>query len=401
MAKDPDERFISARALMGAAADALRAAATPARFVREAPAAFAPEPAPPAPETPAPKGATVVAGSTPVPAPPAALAPRTLPPPPAPSTAPDSVVAPRSRETVFADRPPESARKRSFPPAVIPVAVVVVAALAFVVGKSLTGDDAPPAARSIAAGATELTVPATTRAAAVPPGLGLEQAKAYALDGATLIAGSGKPAGANLLPAGALAAGAAGRTPQVVRLGDANALRFDGISVKNRPATVLAVATREGTQVLACEPQSAAACGQALASARLTAKALDVAPSAAYQAALNQALSTYEKARAVADAQLKKAKTARAQAQAARKLEQAAGGLGTAAAKLADHPAADGLRDRLAGGARTVQSAADALAAAAARNNRTAYASAKAKLAGADHDLGKDVQALSALRFAN
>ena len=396
----PGRALRQARALLAAAADALRA---PARFVREIgdhpPATPGPIPtgngAPPAPGTPAPasKAATVATGTTPVPAPPApvALAPAT-------GATPAPATSARGRETVLADRPstpPARAARKPLPPVVVAVAIVALAVVGFVAGRALTHDDAP-ATKELTAGPARLTVPVATKSTAVPGGLGLQGAHAYALDKATLIAGSGRPAGANLLPAGALAQAAAGKTPRVVDVGDAHALRFAGLRLKNRQATVLALLTKDGTQVLICEPE----CNSTLATAKLAVAALDVVPPAGYGTALQAALTTYEKDRAAADKALAKAKKAAAQASAARKLEAAAGTLATAVAKLDDHPAADQLRDRLAAGARDVKTAAAALATAAA-HNKAAYAAARAKLAGADRGLRKDVAALSALRVGN
>ena len=386
---------------MAAAQDALRASSAPPRFVREiaepplppAPAAKSPTVAAPTP-TPAPKSATVAA-ATPVPS-----------TPPAPARGRETVLAPGSQPSTPTEEPK---RRLKLGRAAIPVAAVAAAALAFAAGTALSDDG--PGTRSLAAGAATLTLPGDAANAKVPSGLGLDKARAYALGGPgrpMLVTGNGKPSGMHLLPAGALADAAGDKTPDVVEIGKAHALRYDGVKLAKRQgtATVVALPTAAGTSVLLCSAETATgreACASALASAGLAggAKPIDVVPPAAYGRSLDRALSAYERDRRAGEKLLREAGRSATQARAARRLATAAGTLATAAAKLPDHPAADPLRDDLVSGARQVRSAANALATAASRRQKARYAAARERLNDADRDLRGDVSAFAELRIAS
>ena len=223
-----------------------------------------------------------------------------------------------------------------------------------------------------------------------------------------LVTGSGKPSGMHLLPAGALVDAAGDKTPDVVDIGKAHALRYDGVKLAKRPgtATVVALPTAAGTSVLICSAESTVgrqACASALGSADLAvgAKPIVVVPPAAFGTSLDRALGAYERNRRAGEKLLREAGRSATQARAARRLATAAGTLATAAAKLPDHPAADPLRDDLVSGARQVRGAANALATAAARRQKARYAAARARLNDADRDLRRDVAAFAELRIAS
>jgi len=405
MARDPDERYPDATALMTAATEALENAEAPPA----APAAVAP-PAPVAavpPRAPAPP-------PTPVPA-----------PPPQPHTPP-----PTSQDTVLVDGPaaatpatpavkppkppktPKPPRDREplagMPPWAIPAAACVVAVIGFLVAGLLSGGGDEPQARRVAAGELgSIAVPAQLRTARGPAGLGLQSLRAFAAGrgaGRRTVAVGSAPtvAGPDLLPAGALAdAARAGDTPAVVRIGGARALRFGGLKVAGLPGStqLVTIPTSGGVVVAACAARSAQdkPCAGVLGTLALRdgVKSADVAAPAAYATALTKALATYESARAAAVRRLRGAGRSATQASAARRLRDAAATLATGVTKL--HPAlgARPAQRELLAAATRLRTAAGGLATAASGRDRARYHAAAAATEAADHALRRAVARLA------
>ena len=312
--KDPADRFATAREM----ADALRAtrdlpqarpARRPAPLTRISAPAAAPEQAPPPPAPAAPPVAE-----------------------PAAAAAVESAEPPRRRgarstrlrpwtgvrgplATDEAPRRPAAAtvvRGRRSLPAWI-AAGVLVAALAAGAGYLLGrgGDDPAPAsaggAQPVSADEIRIEVPAGWRSAmgvAAIPGLGISGETAFSPPGGTdaggIVVGRSRGTGPTLLP-GTLVERLTGPAPDgsIVRLGRAEALRYEGLRARGMPGTLVLhlVPTADGVATLACripepDPEGvSAACLRAAASFGLgEERVFQLDPSPAYARATDAAL---------------------------------------------------------------------------------------------------------------
>ncbi len=387
MALDPQDRYPSATALLAAATEALERA-------------DAGEPA-----------AAPVAAPPPRAAQPAVVA---SPPPPPPPVAPRAPGSP-AQNTVLVDapapataapkpprepRPPRTAPAIGMPtgPWVIPAAALVAAAIGFGLGGVLAGDPAKPPARVAAGELGTIAIPSALRSTRGPAGLGLQSLRAYGgTEGSakrTAVVGSGDATGPNLLPAGALAdAAREADIPAVVRVGAAQALRFDGLTVAGMAGRtqMLALPTDDGVLVAACSAPAArdATCGSVLGSLapRGGAKPAPVAASPEYAGAIRRRLAAYDSARASATRLLRSAGRSATQAQAARRLATAAGTLVTGMNTLDTAPGARPAHGALVSAARRLRSASRRLASAASARSRTGYRRAAADVERADSAL--------------
>ena len=352
------------------------------------------------------------------PPPPAAPAP----PPPAPPRAPGSP----AQNTVLVDAPPPVAEPKRAPagrpkpprpprtapalrlpggPWVVPAAALAAAAIGFGIGGVLAGDPAEPPARVAAGELGTVEIPAALRSTRGPAGLGLQSLRAYAgAEGSArriAVVGSGEPAGPNLVPAGALADAARdGKVPTVVRVGDAQALRFDGLTVAGLAGRtqLLALPTDDGVLVAACAAPAAGddVCASVLGSLapRGGARPAAVAASPEYADAIRQRLTTYESARAAATRLLRSAGRSATQAQAARRLATAAGTLATGLGALDTVPGARPAQEAAAAAAGRLRLDARRLAAAASARSRAGYRSAARDVESADGALRRAVDRL-------
>jgi serine/threonine-protein kinase len=397
MAREPDDRYPNASALLAAVAEALEGAEPGPAATRPAPAE---PPAPPTARTGVPasrssgQDTVLVDVDDPTPAEPRR---RRMPSTPAAKARPRK---PPRESVAKPARPPKSVResvakpargskraRRELPsiaaPWVVPVAACVAAAIGFGVASAVSGggENAP---RTVAAGELgTVAVPAAMKPSRGPAGLGLRSLRAYADgDGAgrrTLAVGSGSAVGPNLLPVGALADAARGAgTPAVAQVHAAQALWFVGLRVPGLTGRtqVVSIPTSRGVLVAACAaPQvKDAVCATTLGSLapRAGVRAQPVAASSDYATAIRRNLSGYESARAAAGRRLSEAGSSATQARAARALRDGAGALASGLRKLDAPTGARPAHDGLISAATRLRAAAGRLATAADRVLRAA-----------------------------
>jgi len=376
MALDPGDRYPDAKALLAAAAEAYERADAPV------PAPAAPPPVVPAPPAPA--------------------------PPPEPSAQAtvlvdlDDVAAPQPPRTPA----PRTARRPLPVPgtAAIAAGAAVAAIAGFLGGAMLAGGDAPAAKRATVGDLGTIALADGMRPARGPAGLGLSSLQAYAQGtGAarrTLAVGTGRPAGPDLLPRGALARAASpAPAPAVVRIGDdGRALRFGALKVSGMAGITQVVTLPAGRFVLvaACAAPRAgdAACSTALASlaARAGTRPGSVAASAGYATGVRTTLTTYERSRSRASTLLAAAGRSATQARAARRLRDAAGTLAGGARALTPPPGAVAAHGALTRAAADLRSAAGQLASAASARRARGYAPAARAVRRADRALRSAVR---------
>ncbi len=403
MALDPADRYADAKALLAAATEAFeRGDEPPAPVVtaRPAPAptsAAAPAPAAPAPAAKRASQDTVLVDLD------AATAR-------APSTARrvPRVPKPHVRRTPKPEPAPKAPRRPLPVPSTRQIAIgaAVAAVAGFLGGTVLGGDDAPAPKRATVADLATITLADGMRSARGPAGLGLSSLQVYAQGTGsarrTLAVGTGRPAGPELLPEGALARAASrAGTPTVVRLGaDVRALRFGALKVSGLAGVTQVVTLPAGDRVIvaACAAQRAsdAACSQALASLvpRAGTRTKSIAASAGYESGVRTMLTTYERSRGNATTLLAAAGRSATQARAARRLRDSAGALATAARALTPPPAAVAAHAALTGAAADLRSAAGRLATAASTARPKSYASAANAVRRADRALRRAVRSM-------
>ncbi len=406
MARDPDERYPSATALLEAAGDALDRATA-------APLAAAPVAAPPPPPPPPP----------PVPSPPVIVAPPVLPPPPVAPAAPlirgqatvlldDAPVlpeppVPRERPRISAPefrlpaRPQVSVPSLRVPPQLlVALGAIALAVAGFAAAGGLSSGE--PAPRTASVGALGgLSLPSAAKPTKAPADLGLEQVKAYSSTGAgaqVVVAGTAKPAGPHLLPDGALADAARAATPAVVRAGDSEGLLFTGLRVAGIPGrtTLLTLPAAPGALVVACSAGTGGSCDTVLGSVALRdgVKAADPLASKAYATATSKLLASYETSRAGAAAQLRAAGRSATQARAARRLRDAADALRRGLLALEPNPGALPAHTALGAASVRLRRAAAGLATAASDRSASRYSASRRALLAADADLRRAVARL-------
>lgn len=396
MALDPADRYPEAKALLAAASEAFERAdepqAAPAPPVVNTPPAPTPPPAPAPTEKRASQDTVLVdldAATPPAPSTPRRVA---------------QVAKPRVRRTPrpeSAPKPPRATRKPLPVPTTRTIAIgAAAAAVVGVLAGALLGGGDPPAPKTATVGDLgTITLADGMRSARGPAGLGLSSLQVYAQGTGParrmLAVGTGRPAGPELLPQGALAraAGKAG-TPTVVRIGDdGRALRFAALKVSGLTGVTQVVTLPAGARVLvaACAAQRAsdAACSQALASLvpRAGTRTKAVAASAGYETGVRTMLTQYERSRKNATALLATAGRAATQARAAGRLRDSAAALATAARGLTPPPGAVAGHAALTRAAADLRSAAGRLATAASAARPKSYASAASAVRRADRAL--------------
>lgn len=407
MALDPADRYADAKALLTAATEAFERAdepqspsAPPAAVVTARPA-----PAPICAPTPAPAQAP-----SPTPAPAAKRASQdtvlvdldaaTARPPSTARRVP-RVPKPQVRRTPKPEPAPKAPRRPLPVPSTRQIAIgaAVAAAAGFLGGTVLGGDDAPAPKRATVADLATITLADGMRSARGPAGLGLSSLQVYAQGTAsarrTLAVGTGRPAGPELLPAGALARAASrAGTPIAVRIGaDGRALRFGALKVSGLTGVTQVVTLPAGDRVIvaACAAQRAsdAACSRALASLapRASTRTKSIAASAGYERGVRAMLTTYERSRRSATTLLATAGRSATQARAARRLRDSAGVLATDARALTPPPGAVAAHAALTRAAADLRSAAGRLATAASTARPKSYASAASAVRRADRAL--------------
>jgi len=282
----------------------------------------------------------------------------------------------------------------------IAIGAAVAAVGGFLGGTLLGGGDTPAPKQTTVGNLGTITLADGMRPARGPAGLGLSSLQVYAQGSGsgsvrrTLAVGTGRPAGPELLPQGALArAASTAGTPSVVRIGDGRALRFRALKVSGLTGVTQIVTLPVGDSALvaACTAPRAgdAACSQALASLvpRAGTRTTSVTASAGYVAGVRAMLTSYERSRASATALLATAGRSATQARAARRLRDSAAALATAARALAPPPGAFAAHNALTGAAADLRSAAGQLAAAASAGRPQRYASAASATRRADRAL--------------
>jgi protein kinase-like protein len=319
--------------------------------------------------------------------------------------------------TRLAAAQPTSTRRGMFVPAVL-----LAAALAAVVGLLLGGGSGGSSAtfgNSASAGNIELSFPANWQhlaSAPAIPGLTFSQPLALAQGGgggggaagsasARLIAGQVSTSGPSLLPSPFTASlNGALPKPEPVRLGEVQALRYSGVSVRglNTPLTLYAVPTANGVATIACLGATASGpatqCAQIAATLKLNGTtAFGLAPSASYAAALGHTFGSLSSAVGTGAAQLSSASSASAQAAAAAQLATAYGAASRSLAGLSVSPAVEDANTNLASSLAAMGRGYTALAAAARAGDDAAYAQAQHAISSARASTAK---ALAALRQA-
>jgi hypothetical protein len=221
-----------------------------------------------------------------------------------------------------------------------------------------------------------------------------------ASDQAAIVAGRiTKPVGAGLLPdLGSRAEAAPTATPVRLR-GGLQALRYAGVRVDGRRATIFAIPTTGGVIALACaqEAVSDRACGAAAMSLTLqgAARPLALGADPAAATALRDALRALERSAAPARSTLGSAKRPAGQASSARRLAAAYGAAARGIGKLEVPAAAAAPVGGLAGALGEVGRAYERLASSAAAGDRARYRRASAALRSARGELDRARRALT------
>ncbi|HEY7953051.1 MAG TPA: serine/threonine-protein kinase [Solirubrobacteraceae bacterium] len=326
--------------------------------------------------------------------------------------------------TAAADRTAQSATARDGVAGSGRFVLVVLAAavIAIAVGLLLGGGSGGSSAtfgNSASAGNIELSFPASWQhlaSAPAIPGLTFSQPLALGQGGgggggaaapasARLIAGQVSASGLSLLPSAFTASlNGALPKPEPVRLGEVQALRYSGLSVRgsNTPLTLYAVPTANGVATIACLGATASGpatqCAQIAATLKLTGTtAFGLAPSASYAAALGHTFGSLRSAAATGTSQLSAASSASAQAAAAAQLATAYGAASRSLAGLTVSPAVRDVNANLASSLAAAGRGYTALAAAARAGDDAAYARAQRTISSARAETAK---ALAALRQA-
>ena len=347
LAKDPDQRYATARELVDAATSAL-----------SSPAGAAPEDA------------------TGVLAPPAAR--------------------PRARRLLLAGAA---------------VGLIALAALGFVVGSAGSGESteeagfvgAGPIGLSLPAGWERREERPTI------PGLALSDAVSVgpAAGGSGLLAGRTQAGGPTLLPD---AFRRSTRLPKktAVRLGEFEAYtyrRIRGNGIDGR-LTIYAVPTTGGVVTLGClasptaRPDAEATCERVASTLELSGvKAYPLGPSASLGASLRTTIASLDATRLALRRILRSARTPAAQADAARELADAFGSASGLLARLAVSPEAEPAKISVVGALKNAQAAYARLARAAGSGRRPAYAAAAVSVTASEQRLARTLRNLSALGY--
>ena len=330
--------------------------------------------------------------------------------------------------TATADGPPADATRVTAAPAVEAAPtrgrlVVVVAAIAAMIAAAVAGtiaggggEKAAPVAGNVAAtGGLSLRFPAQWETLSSPPeipGLSFQDRIAIgprvAAGRQALLAGQVPASGTRLLPA-ALLTGPGGADVQhdAVRIGNADAFRFENLRPEGLAgaATVYLLLTDRGRTAIACYaavPSAAfdKSCAEVAASLELTdAKALELAPSPRYAAALTKALSAAAAQRVAGDRTLRTAKTSVGQAGAAGDLAKRYAAAARGVRRLAAPAAARDANAAIATALSDTGEAFSRAASAARGRDRGDFRRARTAVRRADRALRSAVGALGQLGY--
>ena len=401
MAKEPEDRYATATAMMEELAATLAAEAPASRTL----VSDVPEPPPPADATrvvPAPDPPPAEPGThvtTDVPAPPTAVTP-------APATelrtaettaAPVEATTMSKREAVAPPpAPPRAARPagRSRWIWAIGAAAILGLAVAGFVGGSHSAPDkqrtvVDRSQRNVKTGALGVAAPVSWKQASAPsiPGLRLGNGLSVApSEAGGLTAGTVRRAWPTFLPASfrkAIGAAAVKRR-QLVKIGGLSAYRYPNVAPKGYAGsmTVYAIPQGKSEWIAACWGASGAPpeqCEDVAASLSVDgAKDYDLAPSAAYASKIRGAVAALEGARKGGLAAVSKASTQKAQSTAVRQVAAAYASFAKRLAAAGPPPYASPAHARIVSAARSTQRAYAALAGAAAAGSRGRYDAARA-----------------------
>ena len=371
MAKDPAARQSSASELIE---DVERLFGTRAESTAES-VLPAPPVQPPVAEPPAPRGAPVSADRTA--AGPTAPAPRPAAPPRAAPT--------RRRTTVPLPLLGAGA-----------IALVVVAG--FLIGKSTSADDSPPArGAEVTAGRLSVRAPAGWTKAPQPEQiLGLRPAASISREGAesdaSVTVGMSDATGPALLPQ-ALVKKAP--DPKAVELGELAALRYANLAPGNGEAElrVYVAPVTGGVAAVACVLPTNADCDRIAASLELReGEPIPLGPDKAYERKLDKAITTLNKSAQRQGAALRQADTAAGQAEAARALQAAYRKAARSLRGATDNPQVSNAP--VVAALNGLASAYGRLAAAARAEDETGYAAARGRIAGGEKRLREALDAV-------
>jgi hypothetical protein len=299
------------------------------------------------------------------------------------------------------------------------LAVIALAALGgYLLGHR--GDDGEPAvaegARQVSSGDIRIEVPAGWTSAAgigAIPGLGLDGEASFSppagRDQGEIVIGRSGVTGPSLLP-GALVTrlSEAAPTAAVVRLGRAEALRYEGLRTPDIAGalTLHMVPTSDGVAALACripdpDPAGVAdACARAAASFSIgDARVFQIDPSPAYGRRLDAALRPLERDRDAALTALRAARLPTAQAAAARSVAAAYRRAARGLRGIAPGPTRERTHAALVAAIGPNARAFTAMAAAATRNDGVAFDAARRQAASADARLARTLARLRALGY--
>jgi serine/threonine protein kinase len=332
-------------------------------------------------------------------------------PPPEPAAAPIPTPEPTPTSEAAAAPAPASAARRGGPIAALAAAAIVIgAAIGFLVAPSShTAAPKQPAlsqaASAGAGGSLKLHFPAGWQASkAVPPA-----ASALKLGGPTTVSPSVSPdrgalvvgtvtsVDSDLLPVGFTSSLGSAAQGAPVKLGSNTFMRFVDVvpGSTSTALSVYALPTQRGTAIAACVlPASGASafnstCEGVLKTLQSTAPALPLGANPAFASALGAIVSTLNRTRASAGHQLASAKSQKAQAAAASTLAGAYHQAASAAGRLRPGPVGTAGAHAIFTALGQLASRYQALSTAAAHNDKKAYAAAGAAI-------GKDQTALSA-----
>lgn len=403
MAKEPEDRYSTAMAMMEELAATLAAEAPASRTlvsdVPEPPLAdatrivAAPESPPAEPETrvttDAPTGGAPPTTVTPAPATELRTAETTVEPVEATTISKQEELAPPPA-------PPRAARPagRSRWIWAIGAAAILGLAVAGFVGGSHSAPDkqktvVDQSQRNVESGALAVAAPVSWKHASAPsiPGLRLGKGLSVAPSAAGgLTAGTARRAWPTFLPASfrkAIGAAAVKRR-QLVKIGGLSAYRYANVKPKGYAGSMTVYAIPQSTSewIAACWGASGAPpeqCEDVAASISVDGgKDYDLAPSAAYAAKIRGAVSALGGARKRGLAALSKASTQKAQSTAATQMAVAYATLARRLAAAGPPPYASPVHARIVSAARSTQRAHMALAGAAAAGSQGRYDAARA-----------------------
>lgn len=291
--------------------------------------------------------------------------------------------------------------------------IVVAGALGFMMAPGHGARQSlPTLTEHVSSGVLRVSVPSGWRRQVSPAstaqlGLSDELALAPAASrGAMLVMGRTVTTDPQLLPQSLLASLPATPRSQTITVGRISFYRYLNLLARGESTSesVYAVPTTVGTVLGVCrtgkaQPGFTSTCERSLATLRLTSgTVLPLGPSPRYASALDAVISRLNAARRGLDAQLRDARTPRAQARAASALAAAHAEAASALLRLAAGPAS-AASAATAGALKVSERAYGALALAAAQDDARAYRAASSSLQRATKALDAALARLSALGY--